>query len=38
VIGIKSGLCVATVSVQAPKPKKGKKPALVKKTVTIKIS
>ncbi len=38
VVGIKSGPCVATVTVQAPKPKKGKKPAAVKKSVTVQIS
>jgi hypothetical protein len=38
VVGIKSGPCVATVTVQAPKPKKGKKPAPVKKSVTVQIS
>lgn len=38
VVGIKSGPCVATVTVQAPKPKKGKKPAPVKKSVTVRIS
>lgn len=38
VVGIKSGPCVATVTVQALKPKKGKKPKPVKKSVTVKIS
>ena len=38
VVGIKSGPCVATVTVQAPKPKKGKKPVPVKKSVTVQIS
>jgi hypothetical protein len=38
VVGIKSGPCVATVTVQASKPKKGKKPAPVKKSVTVQIS
>lgn len=38
IVGKKKGKCVVTVKVQAPKPKKGKKPALVKKSVTVQIS
>lgn len=37
IVGIKAGTCIATVTVQAPKPKKGKKPAPVKKSVTLRI-
>lgn len=38
VVGIKAGSCVVNITVQAPKPKKGKKPAAVKKSVTVQIS
>ena len=38
IVGMKTGSCIATVTVQAPKPKKGKKPAPVKMSVTVKIS
>lgn len=38
IVGLKTGSCIATVTVQAPKPKKGKKPAPVKMSVTVKIS
>ena len=37
IVGVKKGPCLATVTVQAPKPKKGKKPAPVKKSVTVQI-
>jgi hypothetical protein len=38
IVGVKKGPCLATVTVQAPKPKKGKKPKPVKKSVTVQIS
>jgi hypothetical protein len=38
VVGIKPGPCVTTVTVQAPKPKKGKKPTPVRKSLIVKIS
>ena len=38
IVGIKTGSCIAVVTVQAPKPKKGKKPAPVRKSVIVKIS
>ena len=37
IVGIKAGSCLVTVTVQGPKPKKGKKPAAVVKTVVVNV-